>query len=364
MKYPSSRIAAAALCTAALFTDASSPRAGAQAPADVVIAPERQHLIGVTFEKARMTALRLNVRAVGTVAVPTRQRWELATRIDGYVEALRVSAPGERVVQGQAIADLYSPDVFATENELADLVRRRARLGSDPGNPARAANAHLLESARARLRLWSIPEAQIAALEAGGAVPRLLTLTADRDGVIESVAARQGQRAAAGDTLASFVDLSRVWVWTSFFQEDQPLLTDGAAVTVTSSAYPNEIHHGVVALIDPFMDAERRTLRVRIDLDNPEGRLRPGMYVDVDLESDQGDGLTVPVSAVLPTGRRHVLFVDKGDGHLEPRYVEVGRVYGQRWLILKGLAPGERVVTSANFLVDAESKLQGALKDW
>jgi len=159
-------------------------------------------------------------------------------------------------------------------------------------------------------------------------------------------------------------DLSVVWVWGEFYQDELPMLQIGQEVTVTSSSYPGEKFRGQITLIDPFIDNAKRTGRVRLDIQNPDLKLKPDMYVDLVLDMDMGRSLVVPVSAIIPTGKRNIAFVDKGDGKLQPRVVELGGKFGDVYAVKNGLKEGERVVASANFLIDAESKIQGAVKDF
>jgi len=167
-----------------------------------------------------------------------------------------------------------------------------------------------------------------------------------------------------GDHLVDIADLSVVWVWAQFYENEISFLKKDLPVTISTTAYPGESFTGKISLIDPFLNDASRTARVRIDVDNADFRLRPDMYVNVELKLDMGEGLAVPVSAVLPTGLRNIAFVDKGEGKLEPRFIELGRKYGEFYELKSGLKQGERVVTSANFLIDAEAKVQGALKSW
>jgi Cu(I)/Ag(I) efflux system membrane fusion protein len=150
----------------------------------------------------------------------------------------------------------------------------------------------------------------------------------------------------------------------SFYQEELPMLRIGQEITVTSSSYPSEEFKGQLKLVDPFIDDTKRTGRVRVELQNPDLKLMPDMYVDLLLEMDMGKSLVVPVSAVMPTGKRNIAFVDKGNGKLEPRLLVLGEKYGDVYAVNSGLKEGERVVASANFLIDAEAKIQGALKSW
>jgi len=155
-----------------------------------------------------------------------------------------------------------------------------------------------------------------------------------------------------------------VWVWGEFYQDELPMLQIGQEVTVTSSSYPGEKFRGQITLIDPFIDNVKRTGRVRLDIQNPDLKLKPDMYVDLVLDMDMGRSLVVPVSGIIPTGKRNIAFVDKGEGKLEPRVLELGGKFGDVYAVNSGLKEGERVVASANFLIDAESKIQGALKDF
>ena len=298
------------------------------------------------------------------MAATTAKHWDYVARVDGFIRDLRVSAPGDRVTAGQVLVDLYSPDLVATENEYLDLVRMR-QAGMIDKNPASTENAErLLAAARARLGHWNISADQVASLERNGKADEFLPLASPVTGIVEGVMVHQGRHVAVGDHLVDLADLSSVWVWADFYENELPLLKVGEPVTITSGSRPGFRVSGQVAALDPFLDEAKRTGRVRIDVENPGLQLMPGAYVDVTLELDQGEALTVPIGAVLPTGQHYVVFVDKGEGRLEPRYVELGGQFGDDYWVISGLKAGERVVSSANFLIDAESKVQGALKDF
>jgi Cu(I)/Ag(I) efflux system membrane fusion protein len=344
----------------------SGPPAGAvaAAPREFTVPLDRQQLIGVTYAAATVKPLRRTIRAAGVVAATTARHWDYVARVDGYVHDLRVSAPGDRVEAGQVLMDLYSPDLVATENEYLDLARMR-EAGRREKDPASIENAErLLAAARARLGHWNISEDQVAALERSGKADEFLPLTSPVTGIVEGVVVHQGGHVAVGDHLVDLADLSLVWVWADFYENELPLLKTGDPVTVTSASLPGFRVSGKIAALDPFLDPAKRTGRVRIDVENPGLELLPGAYVDVSLMLDQGEALTVPIGAVLPTGQHYVVFVDKGDGRLEPRYVELGGQYGDDYRVNGGLKAGERVVSSANFLIDAESKVQGVLTDF
>jgi Cu(I)/Ag(I) efflux system membrane fusion protein len=348
-------------------TDAKTePAAGAaaSAPREFTVPLDRQQLIGVTYAPAEVKPLRRTIRAAGVVAATTAKHWDYVARVDGYIGDLRISAPGDRVEAGQVLMDLYSPELVSTENEYLDLARMR-ESGLRDQNPSSVENAErLLSAARARLEQWNISTNQISALERSGKVDEFLPLASPVTGIVEGIVVHQGSHVAAGDLLFDLADLSSVWVWADFYENELPLLKTGEPVTVTTDSLPGFRVSGRVATLDPFLDPAKRTGRVRIDVENPALKLLPGAYVDVTLMLDQGEALTVPVGAVLPTGQHYVVFVDKGSGRLEPRYVELGGQYGGDYRVIAGLNAGERVVSSANFLIDAESKVQGVLTDF
>jgi Cu(I)/Ag(I) efflux system membrane fusion protein len=333
-------------------------------PHEFTIPLDRQQMIGVTYATAIMKPLRRTVRAVGLVAATTAGHWDYVARVDGYVHNLNVFAPGDAVKKGQVLMDLYSPDLTATEGEYVDLLRMRDQ-GRRDQNPAAAESAEqLLAGARARLEQWNISDAQIDTIEKAGKADEYLPLDSPVTGIVEEVGVHQGRHVAVGDHLVDLVDLSSVWVWAEFYENELPLLKPGLPVTVTSSALPGFALSGRIATVDPFLDPVKRTGRVRIDVDNRDLKLRPDAYVDVALSLDDGEGLTIPFSAVLPTGEHNIVFVDKGAGRLEPRFIQLGGKFGDFYWVTGGLHAGERVVASGNFLVDAESKVQGALKDF
>jgi len=341
-----------------------SARATTDQPHEFTIPPDRQQLIGVTYATAENKPLRRTIRAAGLVATTTAKHWDYVARVDGYVHDLNVAAPGDRVEKGQVLMDLYSPDLVATENEYVDLLRMRDQGRRDQNAAVVENSGRLLAGAKARLQQWNISATQIDGIEKAGKADEYLPLNSPFDGVVEEVAVHQGRHVAVGDHLIDIVDLSAVWVWAEFYENELPLLKPGLAVTITSSADPSLSIPGKIAVVDPFLDETKRTGRVRIDVDNVPAKLRPNAYVDVTLALDEGEGLTVPAEAVLPTGEHNIVFVDKGAGRLEPRYVQLGGKFGELDHITGGLRADERVVSSANFLVDAESKVQGALKSW
>jgi Cu(I)/Ag(I) efflux system membrane fusion protein len=343
---------------------AGDSAAVAEQPHEFTIPLDRQQLIGVTYAAVTKKTLRRTLRTVGTVEATTAKHWDFVARVDGFVHDLNVSAPGDTLKKGQVIMDLYSPDLVATENEYIDLLRMRESGRRDQSASATQNAEHLLAGARARLRQWNISDEQIDGLEKAGAAPQFLSLDSPADGIVEEILVHQGRHVSVGEHLVDIVDLSSVWVWAEFYENELPNIRPGLPVVITSPANPHLSIGGQIAVMDPFLNEASRTGRARIDVDNAEARLLPGAYVNVVLALDEGEGLTVPIDAVLPTGEHNVVFVDKGSGRLEPRFVQIGGTFGDDYRVIGGLKEGERVVSSANFLVDAESKVQGALKSW
>ena len=330
---------------------------------EFVVPVERQQQIGVSFATVEMKPLRHSIRAVGRVVPETQRIWRVVSRTTAYVQELGVNAPGELVKKNQVLMKLYSPELLTTQRELIDLLRSRDGTAKNT-HSARGDFQRLIESAERRLRLWNVTDEQIAKIEQTRQAEESLPILSKVDGVVQNLPVTQGASVAMGSPLVEVADLSVVWVWGEFYQDELPMLQIGQEVTVTSSSYPGEKFRGQITLIDPFIDNVKRTGRVRLDIQNPDLKLKPDMYVDLVLDMDMGKSLVVPVSAIIPTGKRNIAFVDKGDGKLEPRVVELGGKFGDVYAVKSGLKEGERVVASANFLIDAESKIQGALKDF
>ena len=330
---------------------------------EFVVPVERQQQIGVSFATVEMKPLSHSIRAVGRVVPETQRIWRVVSRTAAYVQELGVNAPGELVKKNQVLMKLYSPELLTTQRELIDLLRSRDGTAKNT-HSARGDFQRLIESAERRLRLWNVTDEQITKIEQTRQAEESLPILSKVDGVVQNLPVTQGANVAMGSSLVEVADLSVVWVWGEFYQDELPMLQIGQEVTVTSSSYPGEKFRGQITLIDPFIDNVKRTGRVRLDIQNPDLKLKPDMYVDLVLDMDMGRSLVVPVSAIIPTGKRNIAFVDKGDGKLEPRVLEVGRKFGDVYAVKSGLKEGERVVASANFLIDAESKIQGAMKDF
>src|SRR5947209_3310710 len=332
---------------------------GVEKPSEFVVPVERQQQIGVRYAKVERKPLAHTIRAVGLIVPDKTRNWQFVSRVDGYVQKLDVTAPGELVDKNAPLLSIYSPDLLTSEREFIELLRMRDQAKT---KDARETPQRLIESARRRLQLWNVTEGQVTELEKTRKASDTLTLFSPFRGIVQSVPVEQGKNVKIGDMLVEVADLSVVWVWAEFYENELSMLKVGQKFTITAKSYPGENFEGTLSVINPFLDEMKRTAKVRIDIPNPDFKLQPGMYVNAELEMDMGEALTIPVSAVMPTGTRSVVFVDKGQGKLEPRVVQLGTKYADIYEVKTGLQENERVVASANFLIDAESKVQGALR--
>jgi membrane fusion protein, copper/silver efflux system len=334
---------------------------GAEKPSEFVVPVGRQQQIGVTYARVERKSLFHTIRAVGLIVPDKTRNWQFVSRVDGYVQKLHVTSPGELVGKDAPLLSIYSPDLLTSEREFVELLRMRDEAKT---RGARETPQRLIESAKRRLELWNVTEQQIAELEKTRKVSDTLTLLSPFRGVVQSVPVEQGKSVKVGDMLVEVADLSVVWVWAEFYESELSMLSAGQKVAITTKSYPGQKFEGTISVINPFLDEVKRTAKVRIDIPNPDFKLRPGMYVNAELAMNMGEALTVPVSAVMPTGARNLVFVDKGEGKIEPRVVQLGYKYADIYEVQSGLQENERVIASANFLISAESKVQGALREF
>ena len=325
---------------------------GAQgdAPGTVRITPGRLQTLGVRTEAAELRpAAARTVRATGILQFDERHLATVTTKMPGWIEHLAVAATGEPVRRGQVLAEIYSPDLVASEEEY--LVA--ARMG---GNLAAAALQ--------RLRALDIPEDEIARLQRTGRTSRRIAVVAQAGGIVIDKPVQQGMRVEAGEALYKTADLSTVWLIAQIQEQDIGAIVPGQRARANFVAFPGRTFVGTVEFIYPSLSAETRTARVRIVIPNADGALRVAMFANVQVDAAAGAGpvLSVPNSAVLDSGTSQVVLVARGEGKFEPRQVQLG-VHGDDWVqVLDGIKPGERVVVGANFLIDAESNLRAALQ--
>jgi len=321
----------------------------------------KQQLIGVTTTPVERVPFTRTVRAVARVTYDETRLRHVHTKIAGFVERLHVNATGQLVRQGEPLLEIYSPELLASQQEfLVALEARDRTAGSDLPSVSRAGEA-LVASARRRLELFDLTEEQIRELETSGLARRTVTLYAPISGYVLQRDVTQGERIEPGTTLLDVADLSKVWAIASVYEYELPFVQVGQRATLSLSYVPGKTIEGRVAFIYPTLEVATRTLQVRVELPNPGLALKPEMYAEAMLEADLGPRLAVPESAVIETGTRSIVFVDRGQGLFEPREVEIGLRLEQAYEVLSGLSAGERVLTSGNFFVDSESRLKAAL---
>jgi membrane fusion protein, copper/silver efflux system len=328
----------------------------------VILTPMQIQQLGVTFGTVALRPLSNEVRTVGTVVVNETRLAKVTPKFSGYAEKLYVNFVGQPVRRGQALAAIFSPDLVAAEQELLVSARLSRTIGASsvPGVPGN--NTDLLSAAKERLRLWDVSEAQINEVLATGRPMRTVTLTAPASGFVIDKKVVEGQSIQAGSELYTIADLSDVWVEAQLREEDAGRVGIGAAATLQFTSYPGQPFTGRVTYVDPMLGDQSRTVKARITVPNSDGRIKPGMYATVILNSATQSALTVPRSAVVQTGERALVFVDVGSGRLNSQTVRLGRTGGDYVEVLSGLTSGQRVVTSAQFLIDSESNLSEVMK--
>lgn len=320
----------------------------------VKFSPGKIQKTGVRSEPVEMQVLSVPLRVPGTVQQDERRVSVVSLRFDGFVDAVEDVTTGKHVKKGQPLMRVYGPGLSSAAAEYLSALNARA----DGTVPSQA-----LKGARRRLENLGAPDSLIATIERTREVPVSMTWPAPQDGEIIERNATNGMRAASGDVLFRIVDHDNVWVMVDVAERDLSMVAVGQKAIVRLRAYPDRIFTGEVTLIYPHLKAEARTARIRIELPNPENLLRPDMYAEVEIATGTAAPvLTVANSAVIDSGNRQVVIIDKGEGRFEPREVKLGRRGDGRVEIMEGVADGDKVVVSANFLIDAESNLKAALQ--
>jgi Cu(I)/Ag(I) efflux system membrane fusion protein len=323
----------------------------------IFVDQQRRQRIGVRTGRVEHRRLRFRVRAVGEVRYDEARLTDVNLRAGGWVQDLLVSETGQRVEEGQTLFTLYSPELLSAQQEL--LTARATDTRSD-----RSRENGLLRPARRRLRLLGLSDAQIRELESRGEALEDLPILAPAGGYVIEKHVVQGAHVAEGTRVYRIAALDRVWVEAQVYEADLPLVRAGQPARVTLTHMPGRPFEGQVAYLYPYLDDATRTGRIRVELPNPRLDFRPAMYANVEIEADFGDRLTVPESAVVYTGPRRLVFVDLGEGRLRPKEVRLGLRSGEHFEVLDGLQAGDRVVTSGNFLIAAESRIRSAAKYW
>ena len=326
----------------------------------IMVSARKQQMIGVKTTKAQILRLTRNMRTVGQVEVDERLLEHVHIKLEGWVEKLYVRFTGEEVKKDQMLFEIYSPDLVATQDEYLLALKSVRELGDSEFAEVAEGARSLLEVTKRRFSLWDITPDHIEDLERTGKVLRTLPLHAPISGYVLQMNLREGMYVTPDLELYTLADLSKIWVLADFYEYEIPEVKLGQEASISLAYFPGKIFRGKVTYIYPVLDPKTRTVKVRFEFPNPEWKLKPGMFANVELTIPLGKRLVVPNSAVLDSGTEQRIFVTQGEGMFEPRKVRVG-IRTQQWYeILEGVQQGETVVASANFLLDSESNLKSA----
>lgn len=328
----------------------------------VRVAPGRLQTLGVRTEAVRREPFERPIDAAGRIEADESRSYIVTAKFDGYIERLYVDTSGQTVRRGQALFEVYSPELVTAQREYAIATAGMAALKDADAN-TRHGMQSLADASLERLRNWDVSSDQIKTLAQSGEIRRTLTLRSPASGIVTEKNVTQGMRFAPGEVLYRITDLSTVWLIAQVFEHDLSGLEAGSAATVEIDAFPGETFRGSIAYIYPTFDTATRSVPVRVELANPDGRLKPGMFARVKLAgAARAPTLVAPASAVIDSGTERIVLVAMGEGRFEPRTVQTGRRIADRIEILDGVVEGETLVVSANFLIDAESRLKAAVE--
>jgi membrane fusion protein, copper/silver efflux system len=328
----------------------------------VTIPPERLQTIGVRYAPVVKRPLDKIIRTVGRVTPDERRLAKVTIKFHGWIEQLFVSATGDHVKKGQELFTIYSPDLVATQEEYLLALQGRKQLGESEFPEVAQSSQELLKATRHRLHLWDITEEHIRDLERTKQVTKTLPIHSPIAGTVIRKEVVQGTHVEPGEELYTIADLSHIWILADIYEYELPFVKVGQQAAVTLSYDPAAGLTGRVGFIYPTLDSKTRTAKVRFELDNQDEKLKPDMYANVELRVDLGVKLAIPQEAIIESGRKQVVFLHHGGGRLEPRLIKAGVRTGEWTEVLEGLNEGDHIVTSANFLIDSESRLKSAVE--
>lgn len=324
---------------------------------------EKRELIGLTFSAVKKKKIYKEIRTSARIVPDETRIVHITTKVDGWVERLYVNQTGQYVGKGTPLLAIYSPELLSAQQEYLSTVTAVERLSKMPDSAVSGSLNDLESSAREKLRLFDISDAQVERLKATGKMERTMTLVSPVSGYVTEKTVLQGHRIMINETLMTITDLSRVWGEADIYETDMPYIRVGMTAELTLSYWRGKTFRGRISFLFPFLEPETRTVKARIEIANPGILLKPGMYADAKLSYNLGMRLAVPESAVMRTGVRDYVFVQGKNDLIVPYEVKLGVRSGDAYYeVLSGLRSGERVVTSANFLIDSESSLKAALK--
>ncbi len=326
----------------------------------VMLSSDKQQLIGVRTSEVSRGPLVRTIRTTGHLTADETKLAHIHVKVPGWVQDIGVDYVGQLVKKDQFLFSVYSPDLVSTEQEYLIALRGQSYLGKAPYRDVSEGAQSLLRATRERLHLWDVSDEQIEKLEKTGEVTRTTKFYSPVSGFVMDRKAFPQSWVEADKELYTLADLSNIWVYVDIYEYEVPYVHLGQQTSMQLSYYPGKTYTGRVTYVYPTVDPQTRTVRVRVEFPNPDFELKPQMFADVELKIDYGVHTLVPAEAVLDSGKRQLVFVVKAGGVFEPREVQVGPRVDEQYVILKGLKPGETVVSSGNFLIDSESRLSSA----
>lgn len=329
---------------------ASEKEIGREERAAIEVPEVQQSKMGLKVTKAKKSKLEHMIRTVGTITADQTKEAHVHTKINGWIEKIYADYVGKPVKKGQPLFELYSPDLVATQEEYL-VARKQGAQGKE-----------IAQTAVERLKLWGVPETEIERLNKTGKAKKSLTFDVPVDGFIVNKTAIQGMYITPEMELYHIADISRVWLIVTLYEYDVAVISVGDEAEIQLPYDPNKSFKGKISYLYPEIELDTRTAKARIEIDNPEQKLKPGMFANITLKKDLGEAVVIPDDAVIDTGTRKIIFVKTAAARFEPRDIKVGPRIENRFAVLAGLKEGEEVVTSAHFLIDAESKVQAAIQ--
>lgn len=320
----------------------------------VHILPHIQQIIGVKSEMVEKKRLIKKIKTVGKVDFPEKNVFFLNAKFEGWIEKLYFNYLGQFVRKGEPVVEIYSPELLATQKEYLAQLRSRKIFGE-----SELFSSNVIKQ---RLKLWDITDEEIKLLEERGEFKKRLTLHSPYTGFIIEKYVIEGQKIMPGENMFKIADLSTVWIYGEIYEFEVPLIKRGQKVKITLPYIPGKTFYGEISYIYPFLSHETRTNKIRVEVENPEFELKPGMYANLEIEVDLGEKLVIPKDSVLHAGEKKYIFVGRGDGTFEPRIVNLGVRTDEFYEVIEGVEEGEKVVTSGTFLIDSESSLSSALR--
>ena len=335
----------------------------------VEIEPEKQQLIGVKTVAAEVMPMQKIIRTVGRIEYDERKLATINTKFEGWIEKLHIDYTGKYVKKGQPLAEIYSPELVATQQEFLNVLKwtkqstEHRTQNTDTKNEIETMLSNdagrIVDAARQRLKLWDITDEQIKKIEESGEPIRTLTIYSPVNGYVVQKEAMRGMRIMPGEKLFDIADLSTVWVISDIYEYELSSVKAGQAANISLSYFPEKIFSSTIDYIYPALSGDTKTAKVRFTIANPSAQLKPQMFTNVEIKVSMGKRLAIPDDAVIDTGTRQIIYVDKGEGYFEAREVRIGLKADGMTEVLHGLEAGEKVAASGTFLIDSEAQLKG-----